>query len=212
MGYYRGDHYRRFAGDYYRGDPGFFSFIGKAIKGAARVVGGAAMGFISGGGIKGAIVGAAGGAGLAVREGIQQETLAAGDQGSAMTPELREAHAAAIARAAAKSGLPMIRTLGGPPMATVGGGMPGYVHGLRPNKSTYVTRGGGTSHWPQQLIIHPKHTELVKSRRMNVGNARALRRALRRASGFAKLARRVLRTTHQFKAKGFPRGRAKARR
>src|SRR5438094_6419935 len=199
MGYYRGDHYRRYAGDYYRGDPGFFSFIGKAIKGAARVVGGAAMGFISGGGIKGAIVGAAGGAGLAVREGIQQETLEAGDQGSAMTPELREAHAAAIARAAAKSGLPMIRTLGGPPtLATVAGGM-GYVRGLRPNKSTYVTRCGGTSHWPQSLIVHPKHTELVKSRRMNVGNARALRRALRRASGFAKLARRVLVVSKHFK-------------
>ena len=30
MGYYQGDHYRsRRAGDYYRGDPGFFSFIGK---------------------------------------------------------------------------------------------------------------------------------------------------------------------------------------
>src|SRR5438046_9373250 len=125
MGYYRGDHYRRFAGDYYRGDPGFFSFIGKAIKGAARVVGGAAMGFISGGGIKGAIVGAAGGAGLAAREGIQQETLAAGDQGSAMTPELRAAHAAAIARAAAKSGLPMTRTPGRPPQATARGRTPG---------------------------------------------------------------------------------------
>src|SRR5438477_9595915 len=202
MGYYRGDHYRRYAGDYYRGDPGFFSFIGKAIKGAARVVGGAAMGFISGGGIKGAIVGAAGGTGLAIREGIQQETLEAGDRGSAMTPELREAHAAAVARSAAKSGLPMIRTLGGPPMATVGGGMPGYVRGLRPNKSTYVTRGGGTSHWPAQLIVHPKHTELVKGRRMNVGNARALRRALRRAQGFAKLARRVISVSHRFKKRG----------
>src|SRR5207247_8096662 len=123
---------------------------------------------------------------------------APGDRGSAMTPELREAHAAAIARSAAKSGLPMIRTLGGPPMATVGGGMPGYVHGLRPNKSTYVTRGGGTSHWPAQLIVHPKHTELVKSRRMNVGNARALRRALRRARGFVKLARRAQVAMHAF--------------
>ena len=83
-------------------------------------------------------------------------------------------------------------------MATVGGGMPGYVRGLRPNKSTYVTRGGGTSHWPAQLIVHPKHTELVKSRRMNVGNARALRRALRRARGFVKLARRAQVTMHAF--------------
>src|SRR5438105_4510941 len=59
-------------------------------------------------------------------------------------------------------------------------------------------------------IVRPKGTELVTSRRMNVGNARALRRALRRARGFAKLAHKVLRATHQFKGKGF--GRAKTRR
>src|SRR5437764_8514310 len=40
MGYYQGDHYRsrRFAGDYYRGDPGFFSFIGSALKGLGGIV------------------------------------------------------------------------------------------------------------------------------------------------------------------------------
>jgi len=62
---------------------------------------------------------------------------------------------------------------------------------MHPNKSTYVTRGGGTSRWPQQLIVHPKGTEPVKSRRLNVANPRALRRALRRAAGFVKLARRA---------------------
>ena len=60
-----------------------------------------------------------------------------------------------------------------------------------PNKSTYITRGGGTSRWPQQLIVHPKHTEAVTTRRMNVANPRALRRSLRRVSGFAKLTTRV---------------------
>jgi len=202
MGYYRGDHYRRYAGDYYRGDPGFFSSIGKAIKGAVRVVGGAAMGFITGGGVKGAIGGAIAGTAHAVAAGTREETLEAGGSGTAITPELREAHALAIQRGAAHA---MIAPPTGTAMMVTGPG--GYVRGLRPNKSTYVTRGGGTSHWPPQLIVHPKHTELVKSRRMNVGNARALRRALRRAQGFAKLARRVISVTHRFK-----RGRAKKSR
>jgi len=203
MGYYRGDHYRRYAGDYYRGDPGFFSSIGKAIKGAVRVVGGAAMGFITGGGIKGAIGGAVAGTAHAVAAGTREETLEAGGSQTALTPELREAHALAVSRGAAHGA--MI----GPPMGTamMVTGPGGYVRGLRPNKSTYVTRGGGTSRWPQQLQVHPRHTELVKSRRMNVGNARALRRALRRAQGFAKLARRVLVVTHRFKKRGVARKR-----
>ena len=93
--------------------------------------------------------------------------------------------------------------------------MPGYerpdvsggcmIKGRRLNKSTYVTRGGGTSPWPEQIIVHPKGTECVKSRRMNVTNVRALRRAVRRASGFAKLARRVL----TFVSAKAPKGRAK---
>jgi hypothetical protein len=70
------------------------------------------------------------------------------------------------------------------------------------NKSTYVTRGGGTSKWPQQLLVHPKGTEPVPSRRMNVGNARALRHALHRVSGFARLARRVMSFTHPRAGRG----------
>jgi hypothetical protein len=85
------------------------------------------------------------------------------------------------------------------PMIQGPGGAMTMMRGLHPNKSTYVTRGGGTSRWPQQLVIHAKHSELVKSRRMNVGNARALRRSLRRLSGFAKLARRVLVVQHRYK-------------
>jgi len=60
------------------------------------------------------------------------------------------------------------------------------------NKSTYITRGGGTSKWPQQLLVHVKGTNPVPCRRMNVGNARALRHALHRVAGFAHLARRVM--------------------
>lgn len=64
--------------------------------------------------------------------------------------------------------------------------------GFRLNKSTYVTRGGGTSRWPAgQLVVHPKHSTCVKRRRRNVGNAKALRRAISRVKGFVKLARKA---------------------
>ena len=81
----------------------------------------------------------------------------------------------------------MMATPGVGLMCTPGTGMVRRTH---PNKSTYVTRGGGTSRWPQELIVHPKGTECVPSRRMNVANPRALRRALRRVAGFGKLAKR----------------------
>ena len=203
MGYYRGDHYR---GDYYRGDPGFFSFIGKALRGAVSLLPGV-------GGVIGSVLearaklrsagvptpvalpgmlppGVSGliGAGenLAFGGGGGVGVMAPGGGVITQSPMGTPVHPAAIAMQ-----LERMR----------------HTH---PNKSTYVTRGGGTSRWPAQLLIHPKHSELVTNRRMNVGNARALRRALRRARGFAKLAHKVLRATHQFKGKGF--GRAKSRR
>ena len=185
----RGDYYR---GDYYRGDPGFFSFIGKGLKAVARVVGGAAVGYL-GGGIKGAIGGAVGGTVRGVIQGTQEETLEAGDTGSAYTPALRAAHAAVL------TAHPGGGIMHAPPGMGLVGPMGLRVRRTHPNRSTYVTRGGGTSRWPVGLQVHPKGTEAVTSRRMNVGNARALRRSLRRLRGFAKLARKVLATSHQFK-------------
>lgn len=76
-------------------------------------------------------------------------------------------------------------TLGGPPIMISSDGKVCTIKGTHLNKSTYVTRRGG-------LTLHPKHSTCVKNRRMNVANPRALRRAIRRAHGFAKLARRVL--------------------
>jgi hypothetical protein len=69
----------------------------------------------------------------------------------------------------------------------------GIMRGFRPNKSTYAVRGGGTSRWgPAGMVrIITKGTVPVKNRRMNVANPRALRRGLRRAAGFVKLARRA---------------------
>ncbi len=65
--------------------------------------------------------------------------------------------------------------------------------GYRLNKSTYITRGGGTSRWGPagSIALHPKGTTCVKRRRRNVGNARALRRAISRVKGFVKLAHRA---------------------
>ena len=209
MGYYQGDHYRsRRAGDYYRGDPGFFSFIGKALKGALTHIPGVGPVFEAASAVRGLlkrhgaplpapyIPGPAGlipGGGMAVERAFSSldpgvGVMAPGGGGGIITtsPMGTPVHPAAIAMELAR------------------------IRHTHPNKSTYVTRGGGTSRWGVGLQVHPKGTEAVTSRRMNVGNARALRRALRRARGFAKLAHKVLRATHQFKGKGF--GRAKTRR
>lgn len=48
---------------------------------------------------------------------------------------------------------------------------------------------------------HPSH--LVRNRRMNVGNTRALRRSLRRAHGFARLAMRTIHLIHPKKTGRF---------
>lgn len=65
--------------------------------------------------------------------------------------------------------------------------------GYRLNKSTYITRGGGTSRWGPAgaITVHPKGSTCVKRRRRNVGNARALRRAISRVRGFVKLSRKA---------------------
>src|SRR5438552_11551864 len=200
MYYQQGDYYR---GDYYRGDPGLFSFLGTVAKTVGRVAVGGISGFL-GGGLPGAIVGAAGGAGTALAKNLQAETLGAGDTGSAYTPAMRARHAEVVAR----GGQGLI-TRGGlaRQAANVPAGVPlgmtvtGHRR-LHWNKTTYITRGGGTSRWPVGIQVHPKGTEPVPSRRMNVANPRALRRALRRAHGFARLARRYVTVVRHFKRKG----------
>ncbi len=199
MGYYQGDHYRsrRFAGDYYRGDPGFFSFVGKLASFLPGVGGlaGKALHFLDK--LKPRAPG----------HGLVQEMLA-----PAPSTELMLAPPPGMGRTPFGGGGGIItQSPMGTPVhpAAIAMQLERMRH-THPNKSTYITRGGGTSRWPAgQLIVHPKHTEQVTNRRMNVANARALRRALRRARGFAKLAHKVLRTTHQFKGKGFSRARSR---
>jgi hypothetical protein len=189
MGYYRGDYYR---GDYYRGDPGIFSSIGKFIGGAAKLVGGIVPGpagaVLRGGG--GAIQHFAGG-------GPRLPMIAPPSFGGSLA---MQGEPGKVLVGGGGAGVPLRPMIGTTP------------RGLHPNKSTYVTRGGGTSHWPMQLLVHPAHTENVRNRRMNVGNAKALRRSLHRIAGFAHLARRVMRFVHPKAGRGqfkFPRRKRK---
>jgi hypothetical protein len=193
MGYYTGDP------GYYAGDPGIFGFLGNLLK---PVIGGV-VGTVTGGPI-GGIIGALKGTSSAVRTGTQVATLAAGGGGSAYTPAMKARHAEVLARGGvgtiARGGLAM---QGQPGMAMRLAGAPGFnVRRMHWNRSTYVTRGGGTSRWPVGLAIHPKGTEPVPSRRMNVANPRALRRGIRRLRGFAKLARKVLAVARHYKKTG----------
>lgn len=97
-----------------------------------------------------------------------------------------------------------------------GGGAPGTscpsvwdgtrFRAMRLNKSTYVTRGGGTSRWPQSLVVHPKGTECVPRRRMNPGNGRAAIHAVRRLVAFYGLSQRVAKQLRKAASKAHIRG------
>jgi len=186
MGYYlgdcngncygRGDYYR---GDYYRGDPGIFGSIAKVL---GRVVGGVAKN-------------------LPVVRAISTAVDLFKPRPSApmlpavapQLPQVPFGFGQAPSFPAPGTQVLQARMAGGYVCAP--DGKRGHL-----NKSTYVTRGGGTSRWPQFLQIHPKGSECVGPRRMNVANPRALRRALRRASGFAKLASRYVKVSRRFKS------------
>ena len=190
MGYYRGDAYG-FRGDYYRGDPGLFSFFVKALGGLAR----------------GALNLAKGQLGLTTAAAIPTFRATQPPPPGPMRQITAFAGGSGPGSLVQYDGQPFGPTLPGGGSAQLPM-LPGRHRALHWNRETYVTRGGGTSRWPQQLLVHPKHTEAVPSRRMNVGNAKALRHALHRVSGFAHLARRVM----SFVKPGAGRGRFKFHR
>jgi len=187
MSYYMGDYYQ---GDYYRGDPGLFSFVGKALGGIAKVGVGLVKGFA----------------------GIPSAPQVPLSLTSVPTFQL-PTQLPTPPRIDVPQGTPGATPtpgIGGVLSRILPGGMSGYslgagctIKGTHNNRSTYVTRGGGTSRWPQSVQVHPKGTECVKNRRMNVANPRALRRALRRAYGFEKLAMRTIRLIHPKKKASF---------
>lgn len=160
--------YRMGRGDYlpgyYRGDPGFFSFIGHALGTVARVAGGALIGTLTGGPLAG-IAGAVKGTIASTATGIQRETIGAGGSESAYTPALRAAHAKALARGP-------ISTRGAIPAKTGRDGAPG--------QAGYHEAKDGSGRW-------------VRNRSMNPYNPRALRRASRRAHSFLRGVRSMVR-------------------
>jgi len=81
----------------------------------------------------------------------------------------------------------------------------------RLNKSTYVTRGGGTSKWPVGLQVHPKGTVCVTRRRINPGNGKAARSAVRRLVAFHRMANQVAKQLRKAASKaGLNRGSRRA--
>jgi hypothetical protein len=169
VSYYQGDAMRGdyYRGDYYRGDPGLFAAVGKRLRGLAS-------------------------AAITRYTGLKIPTFAA------TRPPTGTMRALVSQIPGATGPGTMIQYDHMDPPAGGGQLLPGGPRrrALHWNKAAYVTRGGGTSRWPQQLLVHPKLTEAVPNRRMNVGNARALRHALHRVGGFARLARRVMHFTH----------------
>lgn len=134
----------------------------------------------------------------------------------------------AIARVAGAvgAGVAGVKLLGGPPPqfpATVPAGFPGMGFtpgaGARgPAMPSFVPPGtgfGGRAVGPTRGSVmmvdgccpqgyHPEKSGkpyCVRNRRMNVGNARALRRGMRRVQGFEKLARRTIQFTRRVKMK-----------
>lgn len=179
MPYYRGDcNYA--AGDYYQGDyyQGDVLGIGKFLKGAVKTVARVAGAVIPG------------------PVGMIGRAIAGEPRVSFFPPEPSMAN-------------PLRMGGGGEMQGPVGTMLrnefiPGcQLKGTRPNKSGYykqVVKGN-----PSQVVYIPPKSVCVKTRRLNVANPRALRRAIRRAQGFSKLARRVM----TFVSAKAPKGRAK---
>lgn len=175
MGYYRGD--------YYRGDPGLLSFLGKGVKFVSGLLGGTLGSGKSGVSVASKVVAALPGAGAIVPAAKATATRI----GAVLAK-----HPTATAAAAA---------------GTVGAlGTAGMMMGAAPSMMNAVPVGmSGTGMGAMRGFHISKHTgQMVRNRRMRVTNPRALRRAIRRANGFARLAKRVL----HFTSPRAPRGRA----
>jgi len=203
MPYYRGDNYGR--GDYY--GAGDFLGIGGFLKGAVKTIGGVAGTLFKASPI-GQVVSTVANAihpSLPQPKGMALQTSAPAPQTGLFN----------FGGTGQQTGILNIAGSAPPPAQLLGGlpSLPGAVaKGYHLNKTTYETRGGGTSRWPQGLAVHPKGSVLVRNRRMNVGNARALKRALRRAGGFARLARRVMSFTHPRAGRGHFKFKRRAKR
>ncbi len=174
-------YYARPMGDYktygYAGDPGFLSSLWKGIKRVAAPVIGMAIG-----GPIGAVIGGIGGAGKPAPP--PQFPVAPGTIGGAIS------FPGGMTVSAARAPGAMVPAQGRlPPFTAAGPGvlpMGGRGGAMVPSGYHFAKDGSG---------------RLVRNRRMNVANPRALRRSMRRVQGFEKLARRTITFTRRVKMK-----------
>jgi len=178
MPYYMGD----YMGDYYAGDPGIFSRLASFL-GARRTLGRAGMlakiaaPLLPGGGIL-----AKAGTALSRAASMGKMVVRAHPAGTAVAGAVASAGAIAAVR---HRGSPAGAGMAMGPMR----GLPAGPEAGFPMRGFHISRRTGA---------------LVRNRRMRVTNPKALRRAIRRATGFARLARRVL----HFTSPKAPKGRA----
>lgn len=174
-------YYQRPMGDYktygYAGDPGFLSSLWKGVKKVAGPI----IGGMIGGPVGAVLGGAVGGSGPKI---TPQFPVPAGTIGGAIS------FPGGLQISGART--PAVMTPGQgrlPPFSATGAGvLPAGGRGgaMVPSGYHFAKDGSG---------------RLVRNRRMNVANPRALRRSMRRVQGFEKLARRTITFTRRVKMK-----------
>jgi hypothetical protein len=157
------------AGDYYAAG-GIFGTLGSIIGGVARTVGSVIPGPI------GAVAGAIGGVLKPPPTPLRPMVSTQGGGGLSIPTTPVPGVTGALQRLVPGGATGYEVSL------PTGGGMAGY----HANKSGY---------WTQDGQYHPPGSVWVKNRRMNPGNASALRRGIRREKAFIALAKRALRGT-----------------
>ena len=152
-------------GGQFQGDPGLFSFLGKAVRGVTGLVSRLGIPIVSG------------------AAGVASGLLAGGTPPPAVGPGFRRFSGPMIPMQAPGQ-VPVPGVAGAVQRFLPGGatGMQGCGNGTRPNKSGYYVQGG--------QYVAPG-TVCVKRRRMNPLNPRALSKAMRRIES-AKRATAVL--------------------
>ena len=168
-------------GDYktygYAGDPGWLSSIWKGIKKVAPMVIGGMIG-----GPAGAIVAGAGGGG-----------------GGKMTPNVPMRIPGTVGGAVTFPGGTGIQ-LGYAPPDVYRGGKYGALRGTPPGTAQASQMAAGACPTGYHYAKDGSG-RLVRNRRMNIANPRALRRAMRRVQGFEKMAKRTIQFTRRVKMK-----------
>jgi len=171
-------YYQRPMGDYktygYAGDPGFLSGLWKGIKKVAKV----GLAYYTGG-IAGAAMSQMGGGGPG-------------------TPKLPPPQAGQPGRG--------LQTVQGYPIGvgvTMPGGLSLQAQGMIPRRGAIGEPTRGARYAQDGMVPSGYHYakdgsgRIVRNRRMNIANPRALRRAMRRVQGFEKLAKRTIQFTRR---------------